>query len=139
MKKIIIFNVLLLTLCACDGGSYNNKNPNIPNYHFSLEINLSLPTYSNLQFASNHIVNTSVGARGIVVFNTGSNFLAFDLACPNQSYTSCTSAMTIDGIEAKCDCDDTAYNLFSGQSAGQEYPMKQYRVDVNGSIVTVTN
>lgn len=140
MKKIIIVLVTLLVLCACDsGGSLTNNNPNIPNYNFSLEINLNLPAYSSLQFASNHIVNYSVGARGIVVFNTGNNYVAFDLACPNQAYDSCTSAMTIDGIEAKCDCDDTAYNLFSGQSTGQEYPLKQYRVDVNGSIITVSN
>lgn len=124
---------------ACDGGSFNNSNPYIPNYHFNLQMNLSLPAYNNLQFASNHIVSNTIGARGVVVFNTGSGYLAYDLACPNISYDSCTSPMTINGIEAECDCDDTTYSLFSGQSAGQEYPMKQYRVDVNGSVLTVSN
>ncbi len=124
---------------GCDGGSINNNNPNIPNYPVNLQINMNLPGYSNLQFPSNHIVDYSQGARGIVVFNTGSGFAAFDLACPNQSFDSCTTAMTINGIEAICDCDDTVYNLFTGQSPGQPYPLKQYRVNINGSTLIITN
>lgn len=139
MKKILIVMLAIPWVMACEGGSFNNSNPNIPNYTFNLQINLSLPAYSSLQFASNHIIASSVGARGVVVFNSGSGYLAYDLACPNTSFANCLSAMTINGIEAECPCDDTTYNLFSGQSAGEEYPMKQYRVDVNGSILTVSN
>ncbi|WP_284653729.1 Rieske (2Fe-2S) protein [Flavobacterium terrisoli] len=141
MKKIIILLLLLPLAYGCDGGSINNRNPNIPNYTVYLQINMSLPGYSNLQFPSNHIVDYGPmsGARGLVVFNTGSGFVAFDLACPNQPFESCPSPMTISGIEATCDCDDTVYNLFSGQSPGQQYPMKQYRVEVNGNTLVVTN
>jgi hypothetical protein len=42
---------------------------------------MSLPQYSNLQYPSNHVVDYSQGVRGIVIFNTGSGFNAFDLAC----------------------------------------------------------
>lgn len=141
MSKKVYILLFLPFVFSCDGGSVNNNNPNIPNYQVNLQINLSLPAYSNLQFASNHIVDYSAGsgARGIVVFNTGSGFNAFDLACPNQPFTSCTSPMTITGIEAKCTCDNTTYNLFSGQSPGQPYPMKQYRVEVSGGYLYVTN
>lgn len=140
MKNLIIVQALVLLLFSCDsGGTFNNKNPNIPNYSFNLEIDMSLPGNSNLQFASNHIVNYSVGARGIVVFNTGNNFVAFDLACPNIPYANCETPMEIDGIEAICECDDTTYNLFSGQGTGQEYAMKQYRTSVEGNIVIVYN
>ena len=117
----MLFRSILSIILSCDGGSINNNNPNIPNYSVNLPINLSLPQYSNLQFASNHVVDYSQGARGIVIFNTGSNFVAFDLACPNQPYNTCTTPMTISGINATCDCDDTVYSLFSGQSAGY-YP-----------------
>lgn len=139
MKKIFILLLLFPFLFGCDGGSVNNNNPNIPNYPVNLIINMNLPAYSNLQFPSNHIVDYSQGARGIVVFNTGSGFNAFDLACPNQSFSTCGSPMTISGIEATCDCDDTVYSLFSGQSPGQQYPMKQYRVDINGSSLVIYN
>jgi nitrite reductase/ring-hydroxylating ferredoxin subunit len=140
-KKIYILLMFLPFVFSCDGGSINNNNPNIPNYQVNLQINLSLPAYNNLRFPSNHIVDYSAasGARGIVVFNTGSGYNAFDLACPNQPFSSCTSPMTITGIEAKCTCDNTTYNLFSGQSPGQPYPMKQYRVEVSGDYLYVTN
>jgi nitrite reductase/ring-hydroxylating ferredoxin subunit len=140
MKKIILLFSVAFVL-GCDGGSINNNNPNIPNFPVSLQINMNLPGYSNLQFPSNHIVDfgPTSGARGLVVFNTGSGFVAFDLACPNQPYDSCTSPMTTSGIEVTCDCDNTVYNLFSGQSPGQQYPLKQYRVNINGNTLIVTN
>ena len=125
---------------GCDGGTYtNNSNPNIPNYSVSFQINMDLPSYSNLKFPSNHVVEYSQGARGIVIFNTGSGYVAYDLACPNQSFATCTTAMTVTGIEAKCSCDNSIYNLFSGQSQGQQYPMKQYRVDMNGNTLSIYN
>ncbi|WP_333599560.1 hypothetical protein [Flavobacterium sp.] len=139
MKKILILLAFLPFIFSCDGGRVNNSNPNIPNYPVNLQINMNLPAYSNLQFPSNHIVDYSQGARGIVVFNTGSGFNAFDLAAPNQIFTSCTSPMTISGIEAHCSCDNSVYSLFTGLGAGQQYPMKQYNVQVAGSTLTIYN
>jgi nitrite reductase/ring-hydroxylating ferredoxin subunit len=138
MKKFLVFLLILPFITSCDEGSFNNRNPYIPNYTVSLPINLNLPQYSNLQFPSNHIVDYSQGARGIVVFNTGSGFVAFDLACPNQELSSC-STMSISGINAICACDSAEYSLFSGQSPGLQYPMKQYRVQIQGSMLTVYN
>jgi hypothetical protein len=117
MKKYFVFFLILPFVFGCDSGSVNN-NPNIPNYNVNLPINLSLPQYSNLQFASNYIVDYNQGARGIVVFNAGSNFVAFDLACPNQPYASCTSPMSVSGINATCGCDDTVYSLFFWAKCG---------------------
>lgn len=137
MKKILVLFGCILLL-SCDGGSFNNKNPYLPNYSVNLQVNMSLPQYSNLQFPSNHVVDYSQGVRGIVIFNTGSGFNAFDLACPNQVLSSC-STMSIDGINAICDCDGAQYSLFSGQSPGKEYPLKQYRVQINGNTLVVYN
>jgi nitrite reductase/ring-hydroxylating ferredoxin subunit len=47
--------------------------------------------------------------------------------------------MTIKGINAICACDNAEYSLFSGQSAGKQYPLKQYRVEVNGNMLHVYN
>jgi nitrite reductase/ring-hydroxylating ferredoxin subunit len=138
-RKILILLSFFPFLFGCDAGNINYNNPNIPNYPVNLQLNLSLPQYSNLQFPSNHIVDYSQGARGIVVFNTGSGYTAFDLACPNQSYASCTSPMTINGIDAKCVCDNASYSLFSGQSPGKQYPMKPYRVEISGGNLVIYN
>jgi hypothetical protein len=38
--------------------------------------------------------------------------------------------MTLKGINVVCACDDAEYSLFTGQG-GKQYPLKQYRVEVN--------
>ena len=140
MKKILILSLLAVFVLGCEKGTINNNNPNIPNYPVNLQINLSLPLYNDLTYASGHYVDYSQGARGIVVFNTGNDiYVAFDLACPNQPFASCSSAMEVTGIEAKCLCDNKSYLLYTGQSAGQQYPMKQYYVEKSGNSLVVHN
>lgn len=140
MKKYLILFVIPLFF-GCDKENFSNNNPYLPSYGFALNINLSLPQYSNLQFPSNavYINNGTAGVRGVFVFNTGSGYVAFDAACPNQPLSSC-STMTLSGINAICPCDDAVYSLFTGQAAGKEYQMKQYRVEqLNASSLKVYN
>jgi nitrite reductase/ring-hydroxylating ferredoxin subunit len=137
MKKSLLLLLLLPLLMGCSDNGFNNNNPFLPNYSFTVELNMNLPAYSNLKFISNAIYYSSVGVRGIYVFNTGSGYTAFDAACPNQAISSC-STMTLKGINVLCPCDDTEYSLFTGQG-GKQYPLKQYRVEVNGNILRVYN
>lgn len=139
MKKYLILFLTIPLLYCCSNNDFNNKNPFIPNYTFTVDINTNLPAFSNLKFVSNGIYYPNVGARGIIVFNTtGTGYNAFDAACPNQALSAC-STMSINGINAVCACDSAQYSLFTGQSAGKQYPMKQYRVEVLGNIIRVYN
>lgn len=130
-----------MTVC-CSDNKTNNNNPNLPNYTFSVDVDLSLPSYSALAYAGNGTLLTQQGAgvRGVVVFNTGSGFVAYDAACPNQALSAC-STMTISGINATCPCDNKKYSLYTGLCSGQQYPMKAYRTEVigNGNVVRVYN
>jgi nitrite reductase/ring-hydroxylating ferredoxin subunit len=139
MKKIAFVFLLSLVFPACDGGRFNNNNPFVPNFSFSVDINVNLPTFSSLQFPSNaiYIPQGVAGARGIIVFNSGSGYYAYDAACPNQPISSC-STMVINGIYAVCPCDEEQYSLFTGLGSLQ-YPMKRYRVEVNLPIIRVFN
>jgi len=139
MKKYILLLIIPLFL-GCEKDSVGSKNPFLPDYPVNLNVNLNLPTYSNLQFPGNDVLITTagVGIRGIFVFNTGSGYVAFDAACPNQALSDCSS-MTLNGITAKCPCDDAEYSLFTGLSEGKNYPMKPYRTEVNGNIIRVYN
>ena len=143
MKKIffIIFAFLFFINCSKDENRRNN--PFIPNYSFSIEINTTLPLYSNLQYPSNAVMVYQQGAgasNAVIVFNTGSGYVAFDASCPNQSLGSCP-IMEINGIKAICTCSNIEYNLFNGLpiNGGGEYSMKQYAVQVNGSILRIYN
>lgn len=139
MKKSILLFLILPILLSCSNSGFNNNNPYIPNYSFSVEINTNFGSFSNLNFVSNAIYynGPGVGAKGIFVFNTGTGFNAFDAACPNQAINSC-GVMSINGINVKCPCDNQEYSLFTGQGKLQ-YPLKQYRTEVNGTIIRIYN
>ncbi len=143
-KKIVTqitpFALLALITLGCSRDRVNNNNPYLADLSFSVQVNLNLPLYSNLQFAGNSVkVNeTNVGNRGIIVFNTGSGYVAFDGACPNQALSSC-STLTLNSSSATCPCDDAVYSLFNGQAPGKQYPLKQYRAELNGNTVVVSN
>ena len=140
MKKIFFLISFSLFIFGCSKDKFNNNNPYLPNYSFSMDINKNLPSYSGLTFAGQGIKAYPANGplRGVIVFNTGSGYTAFDGSCPNQDITSC-SVLTIVGGNAKCSCDNASYSLFTGQCPGKEYPLKQYRVEVNGDVLRVYN
>lgn len=133
----------MLTLClfvGCENSRFNNNNPYLENFGFSIDINMDLPSFNVLQFPSNavRILQPGVGIRGIIVFNTGSGFRAYEAACPNQVVTPC-STMTLNGIMAVCPCDGVEYNLFTGLGNNMPYPMKPYQIQQNGNTLRIFN
>ncbi|NDP27440.1 MAG: hypothetical protein GZ087_08460 [Flavobacterium sp.] len=150
MKKYFLLLIAFPMLFGCSGNSTSNNNPNLPNFAVNIEINTSLPQYSDLKFVSNGVYIAGQGVRGVYVFNTsGSTYNAFDAACPNQALSSCSTMtfkkldpldpLKIDKTHVVCACDNAEYSLFSGQSTGKQYPLKQYRVEVNGNLLHVYN
>lgn len=137
MKKSILLLLSIMAFWGCSNTNFNNKNPYVPNYTFTVDINMNLPAYSNLQYPTNAIYYASVGVKGIYIFNTGSGYNAFDAACPNQAISNC-STMTIKGINLVCPCDSSEYSLYTGLGK-QQYPLKQYRVEINGNVLRVYN
>lgn len=140
MKKIFYSIFILILTISCSENKTQTNNPYLPNYTFSVDINLDLPSYSTLIYSGNGYLITQQGAgiRGVFLFNTGSGYVAFDAACPNQALSDC-STMALDGINAKCSCDNVKYLLYTGLATGQKYPMKAYRTEVTGSNVRIYN
>ena len=140
MKKIIAILLFTGLILSCDSGTVNYRNPYLPNYPVNYEINLNLPQFASLQFAGNNVVIPE-GIRGVVIFNTGSGYTAFDIACPNQDLSTCSTMIITNPSSntAICPCDDAVYSLFNGISPGKDYPMKPYRVQINGNILYITN
>lgn len=135
-----LFVLLLLPLLfQCEREGFNNNNPFLPNLRFSYDVNLNLPSNASLNFVGNGVYIPVAGVRGLLVFNTGSGFSAFDAACPNQPLDNC-STMTLSIPNSVCPCDQETYSLFTGLSnSGLPYPLKQYRVEILGNIVRVFN
>lgn len=130
MKKFILLLLFVSMLPGCSKDDYVRQNPYLPDYNFSLDINLEFPSYSQLNFPSNpiRIFQAGQGINGLIVMNTGSGFVAWEATCPNQPITEC-SILEIDGINAVCTCDNVEYSIFNGLGPAQ-YPLKQYRVEV---------
>jgi nitrite reductase/ring-hydroxylating ferredoxin subunit len=150
MKKYFFLFLVFPMFFGCTPNSINNNNPYLPNYTFTIDINMNLPAYSSLSTPINAIYYPNQGAgRGLFIFNTGSGYVAFDAACPNQALSSCSTMnfkkldpvdpLKIDKTTVVCACDNAEYSLFTGQSAGKQYPLKQYRVEVKGNILRVYN
>lgn len=144
MKRLLVLLSIIVLILSCSSDSVRYKNPFIPDYGFSITIDASLPTYSKLQSAINPLLiyDGISGANGIIVMKiSDTDYRAWEANCPNQ-YPSACSRMIINGVNAKCPCDDIEYSLFNGVGVnGQgEYTMKPYRVEVLGkNLIRVSN
>jgi hypothetical protein len=83
MKNTSYYSQYYPSFFGCSNSGFNN-NPYLPNYTFTIDINMNLPAYSNLQYPSNAIYYAGQGIRGVYVFNTGSGYNAFEAACPTK-------------------------------------------------------
>lgn len=142
MRKYLLLLFAVALLSSCSNDDYNNNNKYLPNYGFSINIDMNLPLYTQLQYTSSpvYIGQAGIGIRGIIVMNTGGGFVAYEASCPNQELSSC-STLEINGINAVCPCDEVEYNLFTGlANADVQYPLKPYRVEIiSENVIRVYN
>lgn len=141
--KYYFYLLLLVIITSCSTNSVDNRNCRfLLNVGVSVNINMSLPQYSQLQFISNSVYISNAGNAGIIVTNTGSGYLAWDASDPNHAPSSC-SVLTVSGLNATCVCGDSnTYSLVTGQALGNsdlQCPLKNYRVEQNGNSLLVYN
>lgn len=134
--KYLCFGLLTcLILISCSKSDTNSNCNFLVNAGVDFTVNLNLPEFNDLQFPSNSVYVSNQGNGGVFVTNTGSGIMAWDAADPNHSFSQCSIMSLIDGISAKCNCDDeNRYELISGQSLGDPLPcaLKNYRVEQTG-------
>lgn len=133
--------ILFISITSCESDSTRVRNPFVPNYPFSITINMELPMYSQLMYPSNAVLVTigGVGANGIIIFNAGGNYRAYEANCPNQYISDC-SRLEIEGITAVCPCDELEYSLFTGLPMGEgDYAMIPYRIEQHGNTLRISN
>ena len=138
---LLIISVLFgVSSCSDDDNVFNN--PFLANVSVNFTANLSLPQYNQLNFPGNAVYQANVGNAGIIIVNTGSQFLAWDAADPNLPPEPCTT-LQIDGLEAVSNCPDpNRYSLVTGQptdTEGLEYTLLNYRVSEGNGVLQITN
>ncbi len=143
MKKPLFYLLCAILLTSCSSDDQNRiNNPNLPDLHFRMQLNLDLPEYNNLQFPGNSYVTYNYGIRGVVIYNIdNTQYTAFELSDPNHPPNDC-SAMEVEGITAKCNCEDgNEYNIITGEltEGDGQYSLKPYRLERRGNMIEIYN
>jgi nitrite reductase/ring-hydroxylating ferredoxin subunit len=144
---LIFFFSLLLASCM------KEKNNVIPDVFVGFTLDLTDPEFINLTAIGSdtvdaHTNNWGSGAagfngNGIIVYNGGDDFYAYDRTCPHDYATNSLSVrVKIDFTIAVCPKCGTTYALSaSGTPASGigRYPLKNYRTSFDGRFVRVWN
>jgi hypothetical protein len=150
----LIFFSLVLLAASCKKDSNNSSaskyNP-VPLVTVSLQIDMNLPFYSNLNIPGHVVTVNNAGYKGIaIVHDFNDQFLALDLACPYHPTASCAK-LTVDhsGLNFICGtytsngflaCCDSKYDLDGFKISGStQYNMKRYTLSKDGTSIYITN
>jgi nitrite reductase/ring-hydroxylating ferredoxin subunit len=135
-----VFNlIILLSLVACKKDNVY-QNPYLEDVSFSTQINLDLPEYAPLKYANNSVLVQNVGIKGVIVFNTGHSYQAFEASDPNH-YPSACSTMQPNQFTCSCNCEGNTYSLYTGQitQGDGQYSLKPYHVSQSGNTLHISN
>lgn len=131
LKKLILLTTILMVF-ACDDNTQNiNQNNQVPNTR--VDFTFSSPNLSN---TLGFYVEENRGVKGVVVYKTASERLvAYDLACPYISQSTCSNAMNISNLPTSLNCkdctdDDILFFLENPVNTvnGKSYELQQYKV-----------
>jgi hypothetical protein len=142
MKSLFSF-LLFLFLISCSGNSNDDRNCRfLLDIGVNLTIDLNLPQYSQLAFAGNSVYIPNQGNAGIIIASTGVDFFAWDASDPNHTPNEC-SALIPSGLNGTCGCNDgNTYSFVTGTIEGNDglrCSLRNYRVEKNGSLLTIFN
>ncbi len=137
--KNILLTILVITFVSCLDDNVDS-NRFLPNVSVNVRIDLNLPQYvNNLNFPGGYAYAEG-GIRGLIIYNTGTGYVAFDRACPHIELQSC-STMEVDdsGLFMVCPCDGERFQIINGapENGNIPYSARAYTVTINGSILTI--
>ena len=141
MRALLFLSCLiLLSSSKCDKG---NQNP-IPYVPFDINIDISLPSYNNLQGVGgwSYVIG---GSKGIIVYRRGiDEFVAFDRHSPVDPDGTCFLPLFTDNdnfLVLKDTCNNATFSLYDGSPiSNSPFGLRQYAVQFNGSnIVRIYN
>jgi hypothetical protein len=132
--RFFLFTALLL-IFSCN----KNRNHPVPSIPFDISINISLPSYSDLQGVGSWAY-VNGGAKGIIVYRKSyDQFVAFDRQSPADGGAECATPLTPDStnfLQLNDICSGATFSLYDGSPmAGSDYGLRQYQVVWDGNYV----
>ena len=136
---LIVINLLILISCK-------KEYTPIPVATVSQQLLLNLPNYISLTNTHGYcyIKNTNNdGVKGLIVYNIGGEFVAYDLCCSYLPTTGTIQIVSPGFTTAQCINCGSVFSLLDGQviKGPASYPLRAYNVsvttDVNGSPISL--
>lgn len=135
--RSVIFILFFLILFSCQ-----KEDDYINNVIVDIDLNLSLPEYSELQIVGNSIFING-GVKGIIVYYQGfETYKTYERSCTYEPSLNCARIDSVNSTIAICNCCDSKFLL--GQE-GQAIdgpallPLKQYQNTLSGQILEIYN
>lgn len=120
----------VLQSCSKDNATPDPGNNN-NNQNSTITVDLTLPENAGLNTAGGYKV-----VRDILVFNTGTAFLALSSVCTHQG---CTVAYNLQVNKIQCPCHGSEFSTSGGVINGPAaLPLASYPVVKTGNTLTIT-
>lgn len=134
MKIQYILGILLLFAISCK--KKNQQHP-VPYVATDMTINITLPSYSELQNVGGYAF-VNGGSRGIIVYRRSvEEFVAWDRHSPNDPDGTCSNGLSPDSdnfLQLNDPCSDGTYSLYDGSPlSNSEYGLRQFSTSFNGT------
>jgi nitrite reductase/ring-hydroxylating ferredoxin subunit len=133
LRFIFLFVVLII---SCK----KNKNLHpVPNQSFDFTIDLTLPSYADLNGVGGYAFVTG-GSKGIIVYRRSiDEYIAFDRHSPADVDGSCATALTPNSdnfLVLEDACNNAEFSLYDGSAiANSEFGLRQYMAIWDGGQV----
>lgn len=137
MKQAKFLIIFLLSIFSC--GDSNNY---IRNVYVDVEIDLSLPEFSNLNTVGNSLFIEG-GNKGIIIYrHSNYEYKIYDRNCSYEPNLECSYIDSVNSIIAFCGCCSSAFLLDQNGSAANSpavLPLKQYNYSLNNTLLHIFN
>jgi len=125
-----------IALCLLIAGCRTNRNHPVPNIPFDITIDLTLPTYDDLQGVGGYAF-VNAGSKGVIVYRRGvDDFVAFDRHSPADPEGTCSQPLTPDTsnfLLLNDACSGAQFSLFDGSPvSGSDFGLRQYATGWGG-------
>ena len=137
MKKVKIIFIFIVFLFSC--GDNNNY---IQNIYVDIEIDLSLPQFSELNTVGNSMFIEG-GNKGIIVYrHSNYEYKIYDRNCSYEPNLECSYIDSVNSVIAFCGCCSSAFLLDQNGGAANSpamLPLKQYNYSLNNTLLHIFN
>lgn len=117
------------------------EDTRLPNVLVDFRVFMNDPNYFALNGPGGFAFVDNQGVAGIVIYNTGFGFRAFDRCSTVNPEERCAVELDETGLSLKDPCSGAIFDLATGipTKAPAEQALKQYYVSAMGNVLRITN